>query len=108
MSDDAPTIAPKPSVLLDTHPTVGLAQWEAWWQQDLTGDYPCQPFCEILDHEYTIGRCGICGARERRHVVVDRMLVGCNAGHVRRTASYDCTECGHGGLSNYRIPWRDW
>jgi hypothetical protein len=87
---------------------LGLAQWEARWQQDLTGDYPGQQFCEILRHEHTAATCKSCGGREHRHVVTDRMLVGCNKNQTRRTAQYSCTDCGVGGLSTYCIPWRDW
>jgi hypothetical protein len=56
-----------PTALLDTHPMLGLAQWEARWQQDLTGDYPGQQFCEILRHEHTAATCGPVAAEREQH-----------------------------------------
>lgn len=92
--------------LIDSHPRLGLALWEARWEQDCTGDYPGRQFCEILRHRVSMGACRMCGAPERRHVVTDRMLVGCNTGEVRTTWIYD-RACAHGsGLSNYRCPWK--
>jgi hypothetical protein len=94
------------SRLVDTHPRLGVAAWQARWEQDITGDRPAGTrFCEILSHETTIGRCGACGAPEERHIVTDRMLVGCNAGQVRRTWLID-RDCPHGRvLSTWRQPW---
>jgi hypothetical protein len=95
--------------LLETHPHLGLAAFEARWQEDLTGEYPGQQFSEILRHDYELGACKHCGAPEHRHTVVDRLLVGENAGYVQ-TAYWQrrtCRSCPGGSscLSTHRRPW---
>lgn len=95
-----------PRELLDSHPLLGRAQFIAYWETDLTGDYPGQRFCEVLRYRYDRAVCPVCGGLERRHVITDRLLVGCNKGTVRTTWRYTRDECGHGsGLCNYRAPW---
>jgi hypothetical protein len=90
---------------LDTRPRIGLAHWEANWESDLTGDFPGRQFCEIVRHNYTHGHCSRCGKPEQRHVVTDRLLVGCNVGHIRTTWIVN-RSCLHGDcLSSYRVPW---
>ena len=75
----------------------------------MTGDYPGQQFCEILDFEESTGQCSRCGAKEHRTYIRDRMLVGGNArpGHdVRRMWMTDCTRRVCGSMSsNYRRLW---
>jgi ribosomal protein L40E len=96
-------------LLIDSHPRIGLAQWERRFEQDCTGDCPGQRFCEILHHDFSIGVCNKCGARERRHAVRYRLLVGCNAGEVCQLWLFDRPACAHGSeSSNYCVPWRDW
>jgi hypothetical protein len=103
---DVGTPSLAPTELLDSHPRLGRAQFIAWWESDLTGDYPGEQFCEVLSYRYERGACRLCGALERRHIITDRLLVGCNPGHVRTIWRYDRPRCRHGaGLSNYRNPW---
>ncbi len=92
--------------LLDTHPRLGLAQLQARWEMDVTGEYPGQRFCEIIRAAYGVGRCRHCGAVEHRHVIVSRLLVGPNAGTMQTHYRMD-RACEHGPsyLSNYRRPW---
>jgi hypothetical protein len=95
----------QPTTLLDTHPHLGEAQWRAWWEQDHTGEHPGQRFSQVLGHEYTKARCTRCGGQDRRHIVIDRLLVGANVGTYTTTALHRCDDCRAGGLSTYRKPW---
>lgn len=93
------------NLLLETHPRVGLAAFEARWEADKTGEYADRQFSTILRHDFSRGKCRICGAYEQRHVITDRLLVGCNRGTIRTTYLLN-RSCVHGdALSNYRVPW---
>lgn len=94
-----------PTTLLDTHPRIGLAAWQSWFEHDMTGDYPGERVKEIVSHDYERARCK-CGGVERRHVTRSRLLVGPNLGQMAFFAHCTCDRCGHGHGSNYRIPWR--
>lgn len=95
--------------LRERYPRLGLAAFQHWYEQDMTGDYPGQQFCEILEHRESVGTCPRCGSKEHRQYIRDRMLVGCNArpGHdIRRHWQTDCTSRGCGSASsNYRPLW---
>jgi hypothetical protein len=97
------------ATLRETHPRLGKAAYQHWYEQDMTGDYPGQQFCEILEHREWTGRCPRCGSKDHRQYIRDRMLVGCNArpGHdIRQRWQMDCTNAQCGSYSsNYRAPW---
>lgn len=84
-----------PSRLLDTHPRIGRAAFEAHWEQEMSS--------EILDHRYERAHCAECGAVERCHRITDRLLAGPNAGSVA-TWLWRRPECAHRSacLSSYR------
>lgn len=91
--------------LIDTHPRIGRAMFVARWEEDKTGDWPGQRFCEVLRHDYAKGTCSECGAFEQRHTIVDRLLVGVNSGSLRTTYRLH-RSCEHPDvLSNYSRPW---
>jgi hypothetical protein len=92
--------------LRETHPRLGLAASQAWYESDHTGDYEGQQFSTILHFDESTGKCPRCGKKQYRERITDRMLVGGNTGQLRTHWRIDCDSpaCGS-GMSNYRQLW---
>jgi hypothetical protein len=92
--------------LRKTHPLLGKAAYGAWFESDLTGDYPGRRIREIVQFDESVGECQRCGTPQHRQFIASRTLVGPNRGEMFRWWSADChgPGCPSSG-SNYRPCW---